>query len=45
MAKCLELARPMCDEAQASIPTRHGSSFWKNAKTARPLQLAADHLH
>src|SRR3979409_2555998 len=22
-----------CDEAQASMPTRHGGSFWKNART------------
>jgi hypothetical protein len=24
-----------CDEAQASMPIRHGSSFWKNARTVR----------
>ena len=24
-----------CDEAQASMPTKHGGSFWKNARTAR----------
>jgi hypothetical protein len=33
VAECLQLARPMCDEAQASMPTRHGGSFSKKAKT------------
>jgi hypothetical protein len=27
MTQCLEFARPMCDEAQASMPTRHVGSF------------------
>lgn len=26
---------PWCDEAHASIPTSHGASFWKKAKTCR----------
>ena len=29
MAKRLEFTRPMCDEAQASMPTRHGCSFYE----------------
>jgi hypothetical protein len=24
---------PASDEAQASMPTRHGDSFWKNVRT------------
>jgi hypothetical protein len=35
VAQCLQLARPGCAEAQASMPTRHGGSFWKNANTYR----------
>src|SRR5215813_10051231 len=37
VAEHLELARPVvqCEEAQASMPTRHGGSFWKNASTYR----------
>src|ERR1700694_50896 len=35
VTQCLQLARPMGAEAQASIPTRHGDSFWKNVRTWR----------
>jgi hypothetical protein len=34
-----------CDDAQASIPTRHGGSFWKKSQDVSASQLTAhDHL-